>query len=110
MAFFANGSSGFMLTESVLLDADEAPQLQAGTRFKVIYDKDHSEVAEVDSLGYLMTGDGTRLDDLVANITVGGERFGIRYLGPGPLGQRWAIVGGIYDEKLAPLETGTTPG
>jgi len=101
--FLANGWSEYRLAEGVLLDANKADQLVVGSSFKVIHDKDHSQVAEVDALGYLMTGDGIRLDDLVANITVGGDRFGMRYLGPGPLGQRWAIVGGIYDEKLAPL-------
>ena len=100
MVFYVVDDPNYELAENCLIDTDEPEPLKAGTRIKLVFDKDHSQMATVDEVGHPTTGDGKRLDDLVANITVNGGRYGLIYTGTGPLRQRWAVVGGPYDEAL----------
>lgn len=100
MVFYVVDARNYELADNCLIDTDDPNPLKAGLGIKLLFDKDHSAMATVDDVGHLSTGDGKRLDDLVANITVQGQRFGLRYLGTGPLRQRWVVVGGPYEENL----------
>ena len=69
--------------------------------YTAVHNKDNVQTMVIDKMGHLMTGDGKRLNDLVADITVGEQRFGMIYCGVGQLGPRWRVNGPAYDEPLA---------
>jgi hypothetical protein len=59
---------------------------------------------QVDCIGHLRTGDGRVLEDIVADLTIGTQRIGIRMYEEYGQGSRWIVVGAPYDEELAPLK------
>jgi hypothetical protein len=44
---------------------------------------------------------GRLLVDVVANVMISGERFGLRQLYDSKVGSLWVITGGPYNERLA---------
>jgi hypothetical protein len=68
--------------------------------YEAVIDKDHVVTFSIDKIGHPTTATGQRLDDLVADITVGDQRFGMRQCTEGQLGPTWVIVGPPYDEPL----------
>lgn len=102
MSFIVSDTKDYQFHDGAILEwSGPEDSLCDGACVSAVIDKDHTEQLVINKLGHLMTGDGTRLEDLVADITVGGERFGMRRFGNGQLGSRWVIVGPPYDEPLA---------
>lgn len=107
MDFFVNGiASGKTIESGVVIEGSEqSHRLQAGSSIRLVFDATRRETAIVEAVGYLKDGQGQTLkDDLVADINLSGQRFGMRHCGAGQLGPLWVIVGAPYEEPLAPQD------
>ena len=105
MNFFASDTSNQQIGEGTLLEFMGPAQLcTVGKGYSAVIDKDHRFSMSIDAMGHPMLGDGTVLThDVVADITIAGERLGMIRCGEGQLGPQWRVNGPAYNEHFAPL-------
>lgn len=104
MDFIARDTTDDGIGDGTLLEfCGPAELCRVGTGYRAIIDKDHRSAISIDTMGRLMTGDGKVLDDVVADITVDGQRFGMIQCVDGQFGPQWRVNGPPYNEKFAPL-------
>ena len=99
MTFFLN-SQDKTLREGVVLEWVGA-ELKSGSIATVDNGSAPLRRATVTEVGRPVDEHGRLLLDVVANVMVGGERFGLRQLYDGKAGSIWVITGGPYSERLA---------
>jgi hypothetical protein len=104
MMFMASETENFEICNGTRLEfAGPDALCRVGAGYRVVIDKDHSLPMSIEAMGRLRTGDGKTLDDVVADITVGDQRFGMIRFGTGQLGPQWRVNGPPYSETFAPL-------
>jgi hypothetical protein len=100
MTFFLN-SEDKTLREGVVLEWVGA-ELKSGSVVTVDNGPAPLRRATVTELGRPVDERGRRLlVDVVANVMISGERFGLRQLYDSKVGSIWVITGGPYSERLA---------
>jgi hypothetical protein len=104
MTFMASDTNNFEIDEGTRLEfAGPTEQCRVGRGYRVVIDKDHTFPMSIDAIGYLKTGDGRVLNDVVADITVGDQQFGMILFATGQFGPQWRVNGPPYKESFAPL-------
>jgi hypothetical protein len=99
MTFFLN-SEDKTLREGVVLEWVGA-ELKSGSVVTVDNGPAPLRRATVTKLGRPVDERGRLLLDVVANVMISGERFGLRQLYDSKVGSLWVITGGPYSEQLA---------
>jgi len=103
MTFMVSDATNYQIENGTVLEwVGSRGGLGVGTEYKAVHDEDHFQTVTIDKMGHLTTVDGRRLSDLVADITVGDQRFGMIYCGVGRRGPRWMVNGPAYDEPFVP--------
>lgn len=104
MIFMACDTEEFEIGDGTRLEFGGPAELcQIGKGYRAVVDKDHAFPMSIDAMGYLKTGNGVVLDDVVADITVGDQRFGMILFGRGLVGPLWRVNGPPHNESFAPL-------
>jgi hypothetical protein len=104
MMFMASDTENFEIDDGTQLEfAGPAELCRVGGGYRVVIDKDHAFPMSIDAMGHPKTGDGVVLADMVADITVGDQRFGMILFGTGKLGPLWRVNGAPYNESFAPV-------
>ena len=99
MTFFLN-SQDKTLREGVVLEWVGA-ELKSGSVVTIDNGPAPLRRATVTGLGRPADERGRLLVDVVANVAISGERFGLRQLYDSKVGSIWVITGGPYSERLA---------
>jgi hypothetical protein len=99
MTFFLN-SEDKTLREGVVLEW-VGSELKPGSVVTVDNGPSPLRKATVTEVGRPLDGRGRTLVDVVANVMIGGERYGLRQLYNSTFGSLWVITGGPYSERLA---------
>ncbi len=104
MDFTASETENNQIGDGTLLTFHGPNELcGVGGSYHVTIDKDHRFTMTIDAMGRLMTGDGRVLNDVVADVTIAEERFGMIRCEDGPWGPQWRVNGPPYGETFAPL-------
>jgi hypothetical protein len=99
MTFFLS-SEDKTLREGLVLEWVGA-ELKAGSVVALDNGRAPLRKAIVTDVGRPVDSTGRALVDVVANVVVRGERYGLRQLHDSTLGSMWVITRGPYDERLA---------